>query len=405
MTNTSTQKYLSFGDRKFVLVGTAHVSSESIAEVQEVIEEQKPDNVAIELDDKRLENLKDPESWRKMDIIKVLKNRQGFFMMANLILASYQKRMGKSQGVQPGDEMIAAMNKAEEMGIPQTMVDRSISVTLRRAWAKNSFWGKNKLLASMLVSAFSKEEVAPEDIEKLKQQSEMDGVMQELSDYLPAVKEVLIDERDRYLASHIWECNGNNVLAVLGAGHLEGVVKHLNLIAEGKESSDCSDIDEVPPKKLGSKIAGWIIPVLIVALIAMGFIFGGRAKGWDMLSSWVLWNGILAGIGTIIAGGHPLTVLVTFVAAPVCSLCPFIGTGFVAALFQAFIHKPKVSDMETLQDDAASLKGWYRNRIMRVLLVLIMSTIGSLAGTFIAGASFVAAITTFFDKIVAIFKK
>ena len=403
--NTSTQKYLTFGNRKIVLVGTAHVSCESISEVETVIERERPDNVAIELDEKRLENIKDPEAWRKMDIIKVLKNKQGFLMMANIVLASYQKKMGKKQGVRPGDEMVAAMNKADELGIVQTMVDRPIAVTLRRAWAKNSFWGKCKLLSSLIVSAFSKEEVSPEEIEQLKQQSEMDSMMKELSDFLPAVKEVLIDERDRYLASHIWECKGDKVLAVLGAGHLEGVVSHLNKIASGEESSDCTDISDVPPKKASSRVWGWIIPVLIVALIVLGFVFGGKQKGYDMLSAWVLWNGVLAALGSLIAGGHPLTILVTFVAAPICSLCPFIGTGFVAAIVQAVIKKPKVSDMETLQDDASSLKGWYKNRIMRVLLVLILSSLGSTAGSFIAGASFVVSITDFFDKIVQAVKR
>lgn len=400
-TTTATQRYLNLNGRKIVLVGTAHVSAESITEVENVIQEVHPDNVAIELDEKRLENMKDPEAWRKMDIIKVLKNKMGFLMLANIVLGSYQKKMGQKQGIKPGDEMIAAMNKADELGIPQTMVDRPIAVTLRRAWAMNNFWGKCKLLAALISSAFSKEEVDPQQIEDLKKTSEMDSMMNELSDFLPKVKEVLIDERDRYLASHIWETKGDTVLAVLGAGHLPGVQKYLEELASGTKTSDCSDISEVPPKKVGSKIAGWIIPIIIVLLIVMGFVFGGAQKGKDMLQSWILWNGILAALGTAIAGGHPLVVLCAFFAAPLCSLSPVIGTGFVVALLQAVIRKPKVEDMENIQNDATTLKGFYHNRILRVLLVLILSTIGSMFGTFIAGASFVAAITAFFDKIIA----
>jgi len=398
--STATQRYLDFNGRKIVLVGTAHVSAESITEVENVIQEVHPDNVAIELDEKRLENMKDPEAWRKMDIVQVLKNKQGFLMLANIVLGSYQKRMGLKQGVKPGDEMIAAMKKADELGIPQTMVDRPIAVTLRRAWAMNSFWGKCKLLAALVSSAFSSEEVDAQQIEDLKKTSEMDSMMNELSDFLPKVKEVLIDERDRYLASHIWETKGNNVLAVLGAGHLPGVQKYLEELSAGTKKSDCSDISEVPPKKTGAKIAGWIIPALIVLLLVLGFVFGGAQKGWDMLSSWVLWNGILAALGTAIAGGHPLVVLCAFFAAPICSLSPVVGTGFVVALLQAVIRKPKVEDMENIQNDATSIKGFYKNRILRVLLVLILSTVGSMFGTFIAGASFVAAVTAFFDKIV-----
>ena len=399
--DTATQKHLTLRGRTFTLVGTAHVSKESITEVEEAIESVHPDCVAIELDEKRLKNLRDPESWRKMDIVKVLKNRQGFLMLANLMLASYQKRMGESSNVHPGDEMIAAIKKADELGIPQKMVDRPIAVTLRRAWAKNSLWGKCKLLASIIASAFSKEEVDPSQIESLKQQSEMDSMMAELSDYLPKVKEVLIDERDRYLACHIWECKGSSVLAVLGAGHLPGVVAHLEKLAEGLgESSNCDDISSVPPKSLGSKIASWIIPLLIVALIVAGFIWGGTQKGWDMLSSWVIWNGLLAGLGSLLAGGNIITVLVTILGAPFTSLCPFIGIGIVAGLVQALIKKPQVKDMETLQEDASSFRGFYRNRILRVLLVFVFSSLGSTIGTFVAGASFVVAISSFFDKIV-----
>lgn len=403
--DTATQKHLEFGEKKIILVGTAHVSSESIEEVKKAVTDIKPDSVAVELDENRLKNLEDPESWRKMDIIKVLKNKMGFLMLANIVLAGYQKRMGENAGVKPGDEMLAAIETSRSMGIPLTMVDRPIAVTLRRAWVKNSFWGKSKLLSMLIASAFSKEEVSPDEIENLKQTSEMDTMMRDLSDYLPAVKEVLIDERDKYLASKIWTSPGTTVLAVLGAGHLGGVQAHLQKLAAGSESADCSAIETVPQKKLGSKIASWIIPVLIVALIVCGFVFGGRQAGMKMFGSWVLWNGILAAIGAVAAGGHPLTVLVSFVGAPLTSLCPFIGIGIVSGIVQAVVCKPKVSDMELLQEDAASVKGFYRNRILRVLLVFILSSLGSSVGTFAAGASFVAVISSFFDKILAVFTK
>ena len=398
--NTDTQKHLALAGREIVLIGTAHVSAESMTEAASAVEKEMPDTLAIELDEKRLENLTDPESWRKMDIIKVLKNKQGFLMLANVVLASYQKRMGQDAGVRPGDEMLAAINKAKELNIPQTMVDRPIAVTMRRAWAENSLWGKCKLLSAMLASAFTTEEVDSTEIENLKKKSEMDSMMKELSEYMPDVKRVLIDERDRYLACHIWQCSGNKVLAVLGAGHLNGVQAHLEKIASGEEQPECTDIESVPAKKAGAKIAGWIIPILIVLLIVIGFIFGGKKQGWNMLSAWVLWNGLLAALGAIIAGGHPLTVLVAFVGAPFTSLCPFIGIGFLTGIVQAVIKKPKVVDMENMQSDATSLKGFYKNRILRVLLVFILSSIGSSIGTFVAGASFVKTISGFFDKII-----
>ncbi len=403
--DTATQKFLEVNGRKITLVGTAHVSAESIKEVESVIEEDRPDVVAIELDDKRLANIEDPESWRKMDIVKVIKNHQGFLMMANIVLASYQKRMGESSGVKPGDEMLAAINKSKELGIPREMVDRPIAVTLRRAWAKNSFWGKCKLLSSLVVSAFSKEEVAPEDIENLKRQSEMDSMMKELSDYLPKVKEVLIDERDRYLACHIWECKGNKVLAVLGAGHLPGVVAHLNRIACGEEKSVCDEISEVPPKSVGSRIAGWAIPVIIVALIVMGFIFGGKSVGVDMLATWLICNGGLAGIGAIIAGAHPVVIIASVLCAPFTSLVPVVGVGMVTGLLQAVLRKPKVEDLETLSDDTKSFKGFYKNRVLHVLWVFFLTSLGSSIGTFAAGASIVVSVKNLLGKFIALFAK
>jgi len=390
-----TEQTLELNGRTITLIGTAHISKESIDEVTNVIRTKKPECVAIELDEQRLAALTDKENWRKMDIIKVLRKKQGFLLLANLVLSGFQRRMGANVGVKPGDEMKAAYEVANELGIKTVMVDRPVQVTFSRAWARNSFWGKCKLFAALLSSAFGKETVDSEQIENLKNRSEMDSMMGELSEYLPTVKEVLIDERDRYLAAHIWQAEANDVTAVLGAGHLPGVEKHLRALAAGEENPDTTDISDVPAKTMGAKIAGWIIPVLIVALIAAGFVFGGRQKGADMLGAWVLWNGILAAVGTIIAAGHPLSIVTAFVGAPITSLCPLVGVGMVTGIVQALVKKPKVGDMETLQADAGSVKGFYRNRILRVLLVFVLSSLGSSIGTFVAGAGFVATITEF----------
>ncbi|MFA6856077.1 MAG: TraB/GumN family protein [Treponema sp.] len=396
---SQTQISLSLNGRKITLLGTAHISNESIEEVTDTIRSLKPDCVGIELDEKRRESMTETDTYRKLDIIAVLRRKEGFLLLANLVLASFQRRMGQNVGVKPGDEMLAAMNTATEQGIPSVMVDRPIAVTLRRAWAKNSFWGKCKLISAMIASAFDKEEISSEQIEALKKSNEMDSMMRELSDYLPAVKEVLIDERDRYLASHIWNAAGNNVLAILGAGHLPGVQAHLEKIAAGQESTDTAAISEIPQKKGFSKYDGWIIPVLIVALIVLGFIFGGRNTGRAMVGSWIIWNGMLAAIGTLIAAGHPITVLVAFIGAPLTSLCPFIGVGVLTGIVQAVFCKPKVSDIETLQDDVSSFKGWYKNKILRVLLVFLLSSIGSSIGTFVAGAGIIKTLSSFFSEI------
>ncbi|MGI5058500.1 TraB/GumN family protein [Treponema pectinovorum] len=395
---SQTEKILKFGEREIILIGTAHISQESCEQVKIAIQEKKPDCVAIELDENRYKSLNDDESWRNLDIVKVIKNKQGFLLLANLVLSAFQKRMGTSVGVKPGDEMRAADFAAKENNIPVAMVDRPIQTTLRRAWAENSFWGKCKLLSALIASAFDKEEVNGEQIENLKNRSEMDSMMSELADYMPVVKRVLIDERDRYLASKIWECKGNKTLAVLGAGHLPGVEFFLNELAQQKISSNTDDISCVPEKKLASKIAGWTLTVFIIALIIAGFVYGGITKGSQMIGTWIVWNSSLAAIGAILALAHPLTIVVAAVGAPITSLCPFIGVGFFTAIAQAFVCKPKVRDLENLQNDI-SLKGFYKNRILRVLLVFFLTSLGSSIGTFVAGANFVVSIGQFISNL------
>lgn len=394
---SQTEKRLVLQGREFILLGTAHISQESIVQVTTSIREEKPDCVAIELDQQRYASMKNPEAWKNLDIVKVLKNGQGFVLMANLILSSFQKRMGADVGVKPGEEMKAAIAVAEELNIPAVMVDRPIQMTLKRAWAKNSLWGKCKLLAVLLSSAFEKSEISAEEIEKLKNESEMDSMMNEIAAYLPAVKAVLIDERDRYLASHIWEAQVNGApakktVAVLGAGHLPGVVRYLEALAAGTASSDTTDISQLPPAGVGGKVLGLMFPVLIVGLIVAGFFTGGAKASLDMLVQWILWNGSLAALGTLLAGGHIVTVVAGFVGAPLATLNPVVAVGLFTGLVQAWIHKPKVEDMERLSDDATSFKGFYKNRILRVLLVFFFSSLGGVIGNFIAVPSLVATI-------------
>ena len=395
---SQTQKTLELNGRKITLVGTAHVSKESIEEVTDTIRQLMPDSVAIELDEKRADSIQNSEKYSQLDIIKVLKRHEGFLLLANLILASFQRRMGLNVGVKPGDEMLAAIKTAEELNIPSVMVDRPIQITLKRAWAKNSFWGKCKLFALLVSSAFSKEKIDASEIENLKNSSEMDSMMDELAKEMPVIKEVLIDERDSYLAAKIWAAEGNNVVAVLGAGHLPGVEKHLKQLAEKQEVIDVDEISKIPPKSIAGKLVAWIIPAIIIALIVAGFIYGGAKAGTQILTTWFLWNGIPAALLSIAALAHPITIIVAFVAAPFTSLCPFIGIGFCTAIVQAIVCKPKVSDMETLQDDVSSVKSFYKNRILRILLVFILSSVGSSLGTFIGGSNIIA-------KLISIFKK
>ena len=264
------------------------------------------------------------------------------------------------------------------------MVDRPIHITLKRAWAKNGFWGKSKLLATLLSSAFSDEQLTAEEIEALKEKSAMDDMMAEMAQYLPTVKEVLIDERDRYLATKIWNAPGKKNVAVLGAGHLSGTEAYIRALEAGTQSSDLTDISDVPPKSRLAKLSGWLLPALIALLIAGGFFKGGISVSGALLLRWLLWNGSLAAFGALLALGHPLTIITGFLGAPIATLNPFIGVGLFTGIVQAWIKKPQVSDMERLMTDVTSLKGWYKNKIAHVLLIFFLSSLGGAIGNFIA---------------------
>lgn len=387
-------KRLNLNGKEIILLGTAHVSKESIEEANEIIEQEKPDKVGIELDTGRYENLKNPESWKNIDISKVLKEKRGWVLLANLALSSFQKRMGAGVGVKPGDELKAAAEKATSLNIPIELIDRPIQITLRRAWAKNSFWGKCKLLSVLVSAIFDKEEISSEEVENLKNSNEMDQMMDELANYLPTVKSVLIDERDEYLASKIWQsfenCNAQKMVAVVGAGHLPGIIKHLNNFSQNNTQPNTEEISIVPPPSNFSKFLGWLIPIAILALIVAGFFKGGAETSVEMLLNWWLINGALAAVGAILALAHPVTILVSFMGACVTAINPFIGIGIVAGLVQAWISKPKVNDMENLMNDANSLKGFYKNRILKVLLVFILVSIGGSIGTFAAIPSLIS---------------
>ena len=381
---SDTMQTLTLGDREIILVGTAHVSRESIQEASRVIRESSPDRVCVELDEGRYQSMVQGDHWERLDIAKVLKEGKGFLLMANLALASFQRRLGHSLGVKPGEEMKVAVETAEELGIPFSLCDREVQLTLKRAWGRCGFWSKNKLLAALLSSAVSSEKLEEKDIEALKNKNELDGMMSELAEYLPAVKETLIDERDAYLAAKIWESQGKRVVAIVGAGHMMGIKARLEKIYSGEIDSDVTALDIAPPPSILGKVLGWIVPLSIVALIAVGFFRAGAGVSMDMLLRWMLLNGSLAALGTVIALGHPVSVLVAFVGAPIATINPFIGVGLFSGVTQATLRKPRVSDVQRLSEDITSLRGLYGNRVTRALLVFFLSSLGGAIGNFIS---------------------
>jgi pheromone shutdown-related protein TraB len=289
--------------------------------------------------------------------------------------------------------MKAALDTAAELGIPHALCDGEVQITLRRAWALCGLWNKSKLLAALLTSAFSNEKISAEEIEGLKSRSELDGMMNELASYLPEVKETLIDERDRYLAAKIWtsakdlsgQADGQprKIIAVVGAGHMQGIKSHLEKISAGVEGEDVSALNVIPPRGALGTAMLFLIPAVFVGLFIFGFIKGGAGLSLSMLWQYIIWNGSLAALGAVIALGHPLAVLSAFIAAPFTTFTPFIGVGFFSGILQAVFKKPRVADAQTIIDDVGSIKGFYRNRITRALLVFFLTQLGGAIGTFV----------------------
>ena len=378
MANNHNLTHLKFNEKEFILVGTAHVSKESARLVKSVIEEEKPDTVCVELCQSRFQAIQQKDRWRDTDIIKVIKEKKSFLLLSNLLLASFQKRIAKQFDVKPGEEMITAINTAESTGAQIHLADRDIRTTLSRTWRVMGFWSKIKLVFQLTLSLGQLDEIKEEDIEKMKQQDVLETLLAEVGKSLPALKSILIDERDQYLAEKIRTAPGNKIVAVVGAGHIPGIQKYWD------NTINIRALEQLPPKSKSIGILKWLIPVAIVALFIAGFFYGGKEAGTDMIVWWILANGILAGVGAIIALAHPATIISSIVAAPLTSLNPMIAAGWVSGLVEAFSRKPKVKDLERLPEDIMSVRGFWKNNVTRILLVVVFTNLGSSLGTFIA---------------------
>ncbi len=381
-TNTHSDiQRIQLDDKQVILIGTAHISRDSVNMVRQVIEEEQPDTICVELDEQRYQAIRDPHRWRSLNLIQVLRSGQGAFLLANLALSSVQKRMGMGTGVKPGEELAAAAEEAENRQLHLSLIDRNIRTTLLRAWRQTGIWKKLHLFSALLAGMFDNTSLDEEQLAELRQQDTLSALLQEMGDNLPGIKTILVDERDRFMAYHIAKAPGRKIVAVVGAAHLPGIQKSLPCLVD---ETEIEEISRIPEKPRLSKIIPWLIPAVVVALFVAGFFLGDRARLTDAAVAWFLANGVLSALGAIVALGHPVTVATAFVAAPFTSLNPAIGAGFVTGLMQAYLVGPTVQDLETVSDDVATLRGWWSNRLTRVLLVFLFSNLGSAAGTFLA---------------------
>ncbi len=376
---------VTIGDTRVDLLGTAHVSARSAEDVRRAVASGDYDVVAVELCEPRLLRLTDDHDWRDLDLLQVIRSGRAGMVAAQLALSAYQKRLADQLGVEPGAEMLAAVAGARERNLPLWLIDRNVGVTMKRILRKVPWYQRATLLTGLLTSFLTRSEIHEHQIEKLKEGDVLESTFTEFAETSPVLYQTLIEERDRYMAARLREeiaaSAPRNVLAVVGAGHLRGLAEHLQF--EVDEAAH-AELDTVPPAGRFLQILPWAVVGIIIAGFTLGFARGPEL-GWQLVSEWVLINGTLTAAGALLAGAHPLTIIGAFVVAPLTSLNPTIGAGVVTAAIQTMVSPPQMRDFDSVRDQITALKGWWRNRVSRILLVFVFCTVGSVAATYIAG--------------------
>jgi pheromone shutdown-related protein TraB len=383
------------------LLGTAHISRASADKVKELLDSGHYDCVAVELCPSRHNAMLNPDALAKMDLFQVIREGKAAMVAANLALGAFQQRMAEQLDIKPGAEMRMAVDCAAELKIPVLLIDREISITLKRVYRNVPWWQRFNIIGGLLASVVSRQEVSEQEIEKLKEGDILESTFAQFAQEAEFLYKPLVDERDQYMAARLQqEDRGHNyqrILAVVGAGHLKGIQSYLTQwqgeVDRSKAAERIAELDHIPPGVKWIKVIPWVI----VALILTGFVIGFSRSadlGLQLIADWVLINGGLAALGALIALAHPVTIVGAFLAAPLTSLNPTIGAGMVTAAIEIIMRKPKVADFSRLRHDTTHIKGWWRNRVTRVLLVFILSTLGSAAGTYLAGFRIFERLTT-----------
>jgi pheromone shutdown-related protein TraB len=371
------------------LLGTAHVSRASADMVAELLGNGGYDAVAVELCRSRYQALTDPNAMASLDLLGVIRQGRAYMVVASLALGAYQQRLADDLGVVPGAEQRRAIELAAAQGLPLLLIDREIGVTLRRVAGSLGWWRRLNLFSGILTALVAGGRIAEQDIEHLKEGDVLETAFAELAAERRALYLPLIEERDRYMAARLrQELAGRppgRVLVVIGAGHLSGLAGYLTGPAPADPAAEIADLERVPPPSPWVRALPWLIVGVILAGFAVGFSRGPEL-GWTLLGDWAIITGGLSALGALIAGGHPLTILSALAAAPLTTLHPALGVGMVTSAVELALRRPQVGDFARLRHDLADWRGWWCNRVSRVLLVFVLSSLGAATGTYVAGA-------------------
>lgn len=377
-------------DVEYVVLGTAHVSRSSMEAVEALLAHEHFDAVAVELCDSRAQSMRDPEAFKQLDLFKVIRQGKAGMVAASLVLSTFQKRLADQSGIQPGAEMKAAMDGAEQRGLPLWLIDREVGTTLKRAWRSVGFWQRFGLLGGLLASVFEREDIEQGEIEKLKQGDLLESAFSEFASSSKPLYESLIGERDAFMAARLrqeaTQATGSGhrrVLVVIGAGHLKGMC---SLLREQQDDPavTVARLAISPPKARWPK---WLaVALVLLVFVAIGWSFHQNTTlGTQALRDWVLFTGGFAALGALVAGAHPLSILAAFIAAPIKPFRPGIPSGGISAMAEAWVRRPRVVDFDTLRDDIVHWSGWWKNRVARTLLNFFLVCVGTIVGEYSAG--------------------
>lgn len=369
-----------YKDKTIHIISTAHVSKESIVEVKEAIDTIKPDVVCIELDRNRADALMNP-STKDIDIKEIIKKKKVVSFLSNLILSNFQKQIADDLDTKVGAEMVQAIESANENGIAIRYIDRDIQITMNRIWNKFNLWKKLNLGVSLFATLLDDTEVSEEDIEKLKESDMLMATIEDLEGEFPEISEVILHERNYYMAEKIKNIPYSTMVVVIGAAHTKG------MIAAFDETHDLKELETVVEKKKNNWI-GFILPGTLLLLITL-LTLKSPQMAFQELLAWIITSSSLAALGALLSGAHIVTILVSFLTAFIGILSPVLAVGIFAGLTEAYFRPPFAKEFESLSSDMKSIKGWYKNRVLRIILIFFMTSILSSIGSFVAGKNII----------------
>lgn len=376
---------LDYEGKQLLVIGTAHVSQRSVEQVTELIETERPDVVCVELDELRHKAITGDSGWRKLDVFQVIRQQKVLFLMANIALSTFQKRIGERFGVKPGAEMLAAIRAAERIGAKVVLADRDVQATLRRTWHNLGFWSRIQLGNVLVRAPFEAVEISEEYIEALKDRDTIGEQLDAFAGIFPEIRLPLIDERDLYLMSSSREADGKKIVVVVGAAHVAGMVRNLNTVV------DRAALSKIPAPTIWAQLWSWALPTVIVVGFAVGLWRSAGAGFQSLALGFALPGMIMTALLTLVAGGHPLSALIGFLGAPIAAIHPAITAGMFSGLTEAWLRRPTVEDCEAVPEAVQSVRGIYGNRFTRAMLVVILSSVGAGLGNMLGIGRLIAA--------------